>query len=95
MKFGEQKIELRLSALAAERIEEKFDKPLDEIFTTELKLKATDVSFILWSMALTDHTLDEFKAEMAKYYTYSESIAAISEVLNPNAEAASAIETGA
>lgn len=89
IKIGEHELDFKMTALAVEMLEDKYDKSLDEIFTEDAKFKAKEVSFILHAMANTDMDLGDFKRLLAKHYTYEETINLLTKVFKgPNAEAA-------
>lgn len=85
---------LVLSTLAVEKIEEKYDKPLDEIFTAESKMRAKDLNFVLWACLEQEMELEEFKKALSKVCSYEKSIKILSVLLgaDPNAQGANATE---
>jgi hypothetical protein len=92
--LNEQEYTLSLSALAVEKIEEKYDKALDEIFTTESKMRAKDLSFVLHSCLEEEMDLDTFKKLLSKNYSYEKTIKILNELLgaDPNAQGTNATE---
>jgi aspartyl/asparaginyl-tRNA synthetase len=89
--FGSVEHELKFTSLAVEKLEEQYDKSIDDIFKGELKFKAKELNFMMWAFANTDMPLDEFKKEMAKYYDYQDIIEILTSMLgdggeNPNAQ---------
>lgn len=80
-------LKLKLSALAVEKIEDHFDKCLDEIFTENMKLRSKDLSYIIWAMANTDMDIDTLKSEMSGIYTYNECMNIVNDAISdPNAK---------
>ena len=93
---------LLMSSLAVEEIEEKYDKPMGEIFTEETKLRARDVNFILYSALQYDDdvmasdegafeneprlTLEQFKKYLAKEHTYEKSVGIMNELLGADTD---------
>jgi hypothetical protein len=73
----DKEYELKLSSLAVEKVEEAYDKAIDEIFTNG-KMRAKDVNFILWASMEEAPELNETKKLFAKYYNYQQLI----EILN-------------
>jgi len=67
----DKEYELKLCAVAAEKIEEHYQKALADIFGNN-KVMAKDVSFIIWSSMQEEITLDEAKKQFSKHYTYPE-----------------------
>lgn len=89
LKFIDENLELELkfTSLAVEKIEDEYNMTMDELFSTETKLKAKMVNFMLWSLSNTDLGQDEFKKILAKYYTYNECIEMLTESFkSPNGE---------
>jgi len=77
--------ELKLCAVAAEKIEEHYQKALADIFGNN-KVMAKDVSFIIWSSMQEEITLDEAKKQFSKHYTYPELLVIFNSLLgaDPN-----------
>ena len=90
--IGKEEIELVLTSAAVELIEDRYDKPIDEIFTGDLKLRAKDVTFILWAMSNTESLLPEFKKLLSEMYTYKACVEMLTECFaGPNEKAAEKI----
>jgi hypothetical protein len=86
LKLGKKEVECKLSTMAVENIEEKFDCAIHDLFTEGRSLKAKEVNFILFSCAKTDLPLDEFKQALSENYSYVECIGLVTELLkDPNA----------
>lgn len=67
--------EFNLSSSAVEAFEDLHDKPFEEIFEKGVKIRAKDVNFLLYSALIEkDISLEEFKIELAKKYTFPETI---------------------
>jgi hypothetical protein len=87
IKIGKQEVELRLTSLAVERIEDEFDCALSELFAEGKNLKAKEYAFMIYCMTGLEMPLDEFKKEMSKNYTYVETMGFINEMFKaPNVE---------
>lgn len=89
MLLNGKEIELRLSPLAVEGIEEHFNAPIDEVFAEERKFKAKDVMLMLYAMAEFDTdevymSLSEFKKALSKDYNYNDCIAFLTKAISPN-----------
>jgi hypothetical protein len=83
----ETELPLMYSPLAVEKIEDEFDMSIEEVFSKP-KMKAKDVSFMLFALANpTGMRLGEFKEELSKKYTYSECMKLLTDSLTiPNVE---------
>jgi hypothetical protein len=82
--------DFNLSSMAVEQIEDHYNKTFEEIFKEATELRARDVNCILYAaMVEQDITLDEFKVELAKRYTYPETVKLMNSLLgvadDPNA----------
>ena len=75
--------EVKLSSVAVEKIEETYDKAMDEIFTGA-KMRAKDVNFIIASCLVEEMDLAEAKKLFAKYFTYTELIEVLNQLLGGN-----------
>jgi hypothetical protein len=71
---------LRLSPLAVEKIEEQYDKSIDEIF--ENKLRSKDVTFILWATVEENVELAEFKKKLSDSLTYTQLFEAFNKLIS-------------
>lgn len=83
MRIGDY--ELKLTSIAVEEIEDKYDKSIDDIL--QLKLRAKDVNFILWSCIDNKPDYETARKEFAKY-NYIELVNTMGELMNPNVEGA-------
>jgi uncharacterized protein YifE (UPF0438 family) len=81
--------EIKLSSMAVEKIEETYDKAMDEIFSGA-KMRAKDVNFIIASCLVEEIELPEAKKLFAKYFTYTELIEVLNQLLggSPNEKGA-------
>lgn len=66
--------------MAVEKIEETYDKAMDEIFAGG-KMRAKDVNFIIASCMEEEMDLTEAKKLFAKYFTYPQLIGVLNELL--------------
>jgi len=60
--------ELKLDNVAVEKIEEEYDKAIDEFLFG--KKRAKELTFILWAVSGAVVPLDEFKKKLSAQYNY-------------------------
>jgi hypothetical protein len=59
---------LKLDNMAVERIEEEYDKAIDECLFG--KKRAKEITFILWAASGAKGLLEEFKIKLSAQYNY-------------------------
>jgi hypothetical protein len=84
----DKQYELKLTADAVEKIEENYDKSLDEICSG--KMRSKDVTFMVWACMDGDIELETAKKLFSKHSTYTELVTTLVKLLgsDPNEQGA-------
>lgn len=87
--LGDKEYEAKLDVLAVEKIEDKYDLSLEELFSKG-KLRARDYAFIMWASIKDAPAFDEAMVLLAYSYTYVEMIDKVNSLIgvDPNAKRA-------
>ena len=72
---------LRLSPLAVEKIEDYYDKSIEEVFDGR-KMRSKDEMFMLWASVQEEVDIDEFKKRVSGEFTYTQLISKLNDLIS-------------